>query len=53
MNGIAYVNGFATMNRFYIVRKIALESDFTRQGKIDGENDFTRLGKNTRDIDFA
>lgn len=36
-----YVNGFATMNRFYIVRKIALESDFVRQGK------------NARDIDFA
>lgn len=53
MNGIAYVNGFATMNRFYIVRKIALESDFTRRGKIDRASDFTRQGKNARDIDFA
>ncbi|WP_294984064.1 hypothetical protein [uncultured Fenollaria sp.] len=34
------------MNRFYIVRKIALESDFTKEGKIDGESDFTKEGKN-------
>lgn len=47
------------MNEFYIAYKIALdsnfarESDFARQGKIDGESDFTREGKFTTDIDFA
>lgn len=47
------------MNEFYIAYKIALdsnfarESDFARQGKIDGESEFTRRGKNARDIDFA